>query len=197
MKNYVRFLNADCMGRKCTFYINEQKQCTLDFGEFSGYINIDGESAKMSIQAEGENNMCSTINLDFSSSRVYTAAAVCIASNVCLYAVSEIIGKPNRNCANLRVVSLSPDISEDDLYAGRYRIIGDIEYLEISKYIKMIPDTYDFTINNGKEIILGIGKQKLSVGKYNTFYIIGKQKQHPDIRCIVSVDAMSYDGDTL
>ncbi len=197
MNNYVRFFNADCMGRSCTFYVNGENEQKLSFGEFSRYIKIDGDSATLGIQSNGESTVCSTLVLDFSVCSVYTVAAVCIGGNVCLYAIREILGEPDRSSANLRVCSLSPDVSEDDLYAGRYKIIGDIDYLEVSKYIKMVPDTYDFSVKNNKEIVLGIGKQNLSVGKYNTFYIIGRKNQKPDIRCIVSVDAMSYNGDTL
>ncbi len=199
MNNYVRFFNADCQGRNISFYINgETGAQNIEFGKFSRYIKIDGNQATFGMSCQNCNiGDCGTLSLSFDSSAVYTVAAVCIGGEVCLYGIREMFGEPNRDSANLRVCNLSPDISEDDLYANRYKIIGDIDYLEISKYIKMIPDTYDFTIKDDKEIKFNIGKQMLKKGKYNTFYLIGKLNAKPEIRCIVSQDAMSYDGDAL
>ncbi len=199
MNNYVRFFNADCQGRNISFYINDDMGAeNIEFGSFSRYIQINGNQATFGMSClDCKIGDCGTLTLNFDSSSVYTVAAVCIGGEVCLYGIREMFGEPNRASANLRVCNLSPDISEDDLYANRYKIIGDIDYLEVSKYIKMIPDTYDFTIKDDKEIKFNIGKQTLKNGKYNTFYIIGKLKAKPEMRCIVSTDAMSYEGDAL
>lgn len=199
MNNYVRFFNADCQGRDISFYINDQMSAQdIGFGKFSKYIQIDGSQATFGMSCDNcQLGECAVLTLNFDSSPVYTVAAVCIGGAICLYGIREIYGEPNRTSANLRVCNLSPDISEDDLYANKYKIIGDIDYLEISKYIKMIPDTYDFTIKDGDEIKFNIGKQTLKTGKYNTFYFIGKLNAKPEMKCIVSQDAMSYEGSTL
>ena len=50
-----------------------------------------------------------------------------------------------------------------------------------------------FHLRDKKDIKFNAGKQTLQKGKYNTFYFIGNQKNKPEMKCIVSVDAMSYD----
>lgn len=199
MNKYVRFFNADCYGRNVSFYTNEQMSAeNLSFGEFSRYMPIDDSTATFTMSCLNcDLGPCSKLNISFENSPVYTVAAVCIADEICLYGIREMFGEPNRTTANMRVCNLSPDISGDDLFANRYKLIGDIDYLEISKYLGMIPDTYDFTVRNDKNILFNIGKQTLQKGKYNTFYLIGKLNSNPGMKCIVSVDAMSYDGDTL
>ena len=199
MNNYVRFFNADCYGRNISFYIDDKMMAeNLQFCQFSRYMKVDGQTAQFGMSCLNcEVGDCASLYLSFENSSVYTVAAVCIGGEVCLYGIREMFAEPNRASANLRVCNLSPDVSGDDLYANRYKIIGDIDYLEISKYIKMVPDTYDFSIRDGKEIQFNIGKQTLKKGKYNTFYIIGKLKSNPDMKCIVSTDAMSYEGDAL
>jgi hypothetical protein len=199
MNKYVRFLNGDCYGRNISFYINGKLSAeNIPFGKASRYIAIDGSSASFSLSCLNcDVSECSALELNFDNSPVYTVAAVCIADSVCLYGIREMFGEPSRTTANMRVCNLSPDISGEDLYANRYKLIGDIDYLEISKYIPVIPDTYDFSIRNDENVVFNIGRQTLQKGKYNTFYIMGKHNSNPAMRCIVSVDGMSYEGEWL
>ena len=199
MNNYVRFFNADCMGRKVSFYIDGVQTLTdVEYGKFSEYIKVDVSSATFGITCQGCNEeKCSSLSLSFENSRVYTVAAICVGSDVCIYGIREIFDDKNKTGANLRVCNLCPDISGDDLYMNQHKIVGDMEYLEVGKYIKLIPDTYDFTVKDENEIKFNAGKQTLKNGKYNTFYFIGNQKSQPEIKCVVSVDAMSYETDIL
>lgn len=200
MNKYVRFLNADCYGRNISFYTNGKMSAeNIPFGEASRYIAIDGSNATFTLSCLNcDMSECTGLELNFDNTPVYTVAAVCIADSVCLYGIREIFGEPSRTTANIRVCNLSPDISGDDLYANRYKLIGDMDYLEISKYIPMIPDTYDFSVrDDDDDITFNIGKQTLGKGKYNTFYIMGKHNSNPAMRCVVSVDAMSYEGESL
>ena len=199
MNKYVRFFNADCMGREITFYIDGVMTSeNLAFGKFSDFIKIENSETNFTISCDGcEEKDCSSLYVSFDNSPVYTVAAVCIGGEVCLYGIREMFDNKDRNNANLRVCNLSPDVAGNDLYANRFKVIGDMEYLEVSKYVRIVPDTYDFTVRDGKDIKFNIGNQTLKQGKYNTFYIIGKLKSIPDMKCIVSVDAMSYESDAL
>ena len=199
MNRYVRFFNADCYGRNVTFYTNGEISAeNVGFGEFSRYVPVPDTTASFSMSCLNCNQgQCSKLEIAFDNSPVYTVAAVCIADEICLYGIREIYGEPNRSGANLRVCNLSPDITGYDLYANRYELIGDMDYLEVSKYVAMVPDTYDFAVKDDKNIVFNIGRQTLQKGKYNTFYLIGKVNSNPAMACIVSIDAMSYDGDAL
>ena len=199
MNKYVRFLNGDCYGRDISFYINGNLAAeNISFGEASRFMAVDGSTASFTLSCLNcSTSECPGLELNFDNSPVYTVAAVCVADSVCLYGIRELMGDVSGNTANVRVCNLSPDISGDDLYANRYKLIGDIDYLEISKYISMIPDTYDFTIRDGKDVKFNIGRQTLHKGKYNTLYLMGRLNSNPAMKCVVSVDAMSYDGDSL
>ena len=91
------------------------------------------------------------------------------------------------------------NISNADVYANKYQILGDINFLEISKYISIIPDTYEFTIrdDDSERTILNCGRQSIKSGKFNTLYIIGRINSNPSLRCVFSIDAMNYDGEYL
>ena len=100
---------------------------------------------------------------------------------------------------NLRVCNLSPDIYNADVYANKYKILGDLDYLGISKYMCIIPDTYDFSIKEAKgdKTILNCGHQRIEKGGFNTIYLIGRINSNPSLRCVFSVDAMTYNGKDL
>ena len=199
-KPYVRFLNADAYGRNTNFYINGKPVAeNISFGQSTGYMSVPEGTAKLTVSCTGCDCDNEGINIAFGMSSVYTVSSVNIGDEVSLLGINEIFDTDSRSMGYVRICNLSVDIDEADVYANRYQILGDIEFLEVSKYIAIIPDIYEFTIrdDDSEKIILNCGKQTVKSGKFNTLYIIGRINENPSLRCVFTTDAMSYNGEYL
>ena len=199
-KPYVRFFNADAYGRSMDFFVNGEPVAeNIAFGQFTGYMSVPEGMVNLSVSCIGCDKDNDGINSGFDRSSVYTVAAVNIGDDVSLYGIKEIFDIDSQSMGHLRVCNLSVDVDEADVYANKYQILGDINFLEISKYISIIPDTYEFTIrdDDSERTILNCGRQSIKSGKFNTLYIIGRINSNPSLRCVFSIDAMSYDGEYL
>lgn len=199
-KPYVRFLNADAYGRNMDFYVNGKPVAeNIAFGQFTGYMSVPDGVVNMTASCIGCNADNEGINISFDNRGVYTVAAVNIGNEVSLFGINEIFDTDSKSMAHIRVCNLSVDVEEADVYANKYQILGDIDFLEISRYIGIIPDTYELTVkdDDSERVILSCGRQILKPGKFNTLYIIGRTNSNPSLRCVFSTDAMSYNGEYL
>lgn len=200
-KPYVRFFNADAYGRNMDFFVNGKPVAeNIAFGQFTGYMSVPEGMVNMSVSCiDCTDDNSGSIDIAFDLSSVYTVAAVNIGDGVSLYGIKEIFDIDSRSMGHLRVCNLSVDVEEADVYANKYQILGDIDFLEISKYIAIIPDTYEFTVkdDDSERTILSCGKQTIKSGKFNTLYLIGRINSNPSLRCAFSTDAMSYEGEYL
>lgn len=197
-KPYVRFFNADAYGRSMDFFVNGNPVAeNIPFGQFTGYMSVPEGMVNLTVSCIGCDKDNDGIDITFDKFSVYTVAAVNIGDDVSLYGIKENFDIDSRSMGHIRVCNLSVDVEEADVYANKYQILGDIDFLEISKYIKIIPDTYEFTIKDDNKTILNCGRQTIKSGKFNTLYIIGRINSNPSLSCMFSVDAMSYDGEYL
>lgn len=192
---YVRFLNA--YQGSIDFYVNGEKyENTLNFGDFSKYVKVNEGINELYAKSNSNGEQLSSITIDFDKNRVYTVAIVSIAGEPSLYGIYEPYERDNVSMGHLRICNLSPNLTKPDIYAGKYKILGDIDYLEISKYIPIIPDRYDFTVKeaNSDKVLLNGGVQTIRPGIYNTMYLAGNYDNRPELTALISVDAASYDG---
>ena len=196
---YVRFLNA--YTDNADFYLNGEKIAdNLPFGEFTRFTPMpEGENVlKAEVNSNGE-TQSAQVTIDITDNEVYTVAMVSIGGVPSLYGILEIDGNAGTGTGNVRVCNLSPDLQMADVYANRYKILGEIDYLEISKYISLVPDTYTFTVKeaNKDETILNAGAHQVLANKYNSLYLVGKTTGEPKLRALFTIDAPSYTGEYL
>ncbi len=196
---YVRFLNA--YSGEADFYLNDEKVAdNLSFGEFTRFLPLKmGENVLRAEPSNNNSENSAQINIDISDNEVYTVALVSIAGIPSLYGILEQSENGDNSMGNLRVCNLSPDLQMADIYANKYKILGEIDYLEISKYIPLIPDTYAFTVKraNRDETILNAGRHQILADKYNTLYLVGNVDTNPKIMALFTIDSPSYDGEYL
>lgn len=198
-KPYVRFFNADAYGRNMNYYVNGKSVAeNIPFGQFTGFMSVPEGIVNITVSCIG-NKDGAGIDISFDKSSVYTVAAVNIGDEISLYGIKENFPENSRSMGHIRVCNLSVDVLEADVYANNFQILGDIDFLEISRYINIIPDTYEITVKDEEteKTVLNCGNQTLKSGKYNTLYIIGRINSNPSLRCVLSVDAMSYEGKYL
>lgn len=198
-KPYVRFFNADSLGRNMSFFMgNKSIAADIPFGGFTQFSEVPVGTNSFTVSCVNCES-AGKIMLTFDNSSVYTVAAVCIDNSVSLYGIREMFSQNNRSFGHLRVCDLSPDIVNADIFANQSQILGGVDYLEISRYMDIIPDTYNFTVKecNSDKVLLNCGRQTARSGKYNTLYLIGRVNSNPSVKCVFSVDAQSYDGEYL
>ena len=195
---YVRFFNAVPNNQNADFYIgNALVASNITFGKFSPYIKVTKGRQNFIVTKSGnKNDVLATLTLNFDDGEVYTIAAVTDDGKVLAYGINEPTERNNLEYGHVRICHLSPDLGKADVVANQYKILGDIDYLELSKYICISPGRYDFNIKRSGEekSVLNVSAQTMRPGIYNTLYIIGLADGTPNIRGVLSIDAASYNG---
>lgn len=195
---YVRFFNAQYNNGNVDFYLgNAVLAANIGFGKFSPYIKVQKGRHDFYITPAGnKSKRLASATIDFSDGEVYTVAAVKDSGGVLAYGINEPVKRFEQSYGHIRICQLIPDAGTVDIYANKYEILGEINYLEISKYICIAPGRYDFLVkrSGSDETILNVSSQVMREGVYNTLYLIGNAAGKPNISGILSVDAASYTG---
>jgi len=195
---YVRFLNASFSIEGADFYVgNSLASPRLGFGCFSGYVKVPAGNVEIRVKsAADKEKIIDTVTLPFKPGSVYTVAVVNADGSPMLYGISEPTQRDNVNCNHLRVCHLTPFLKNLDVNANGYKILGDIDYLEISKYMCLLPGKYEFSVFDTKSgsSKLVMPNQNLEKGKYNTLYVVGNDLEKTPLMGLLSVDAASYTG---
>ncbi len=199
---YARFLNASSDMGTVNFFINDQQAFTdFPFGEISGYKQIpSGNVTFRAVWKNGGDNIIYTLNANISDGDVLTLALAGEEGTRTLIRINDITERNNYNAANLRIANLVSDFDGFDIYANGFPILDDIEFPEVSDYIFLRPETYEFTIRaeGTDDVILNTGNQVLKSGKFYTLYIIGNaQNDGRPVKVLFATDAMSYSGQYL
>lgn len=199
---YARFLNASPDMGTVNFFVNDQQIFSdFPFGEISGYKQIpSGNVTFRAVWNNGGDNIIYTLNANISDGDVLTLALAGEQGSRTLLRINDITERNNYNAANLRIVNLVSDFDGFDIYANGFPILDDIQFLDVSDYIFLRPETYEFTIRaeNSNDVILNTGNQVLNSGKFYTLYIIGNaQNEGTPVKALFATDAMSYTGQYL
>lgn len=195
---YVRFLNASPSLENADFYLgNSLASPSLGFGCFSGYVRVPlGVSEFKITEAGNKDKVIATIKLPFKQGEVYTVAAVHSDGSTMAYGIKEPAQRENTKYGHVRVCHLSPILADTDVNANGYKILGNIDYLEISKYICLLPGKYEFsffdTQSGNAKLVMPC--QNVLPGKYNTLYLVGNDTEKAPLMGLFSVDAASYTG---
>lgn len=195
---YVRFVNACPSVKSADFYYgNTLIQPSLGFGCFSAYYKVPkGLQEFVITEAGNRNNVLATVKLPFGHGDVYTVAAVHSDGSTMAYGIMEPTERKDTDYGHIRVCHLSPNLGSLDISANGYDILGSIDYLELSRYICIKPDMYEFRAKQNFDgaLKLIMPNQNVQKGKYNTIYIVGLSNENPCLMGIFTVDAASYTG---
>lgn len=195
---YVRFFNALTNGVNADFYVgNSLVAANVTFGDFSPYIKATKGRQNIFVTASGDkSNVLATLDINFGEGDVYTVSVLNDGNKPLAYGINEPVKRSDLQYGHIRICQLSADLGKADIIANQYKILGDIDYLEISKYICISPGRYDFAVKRSGEekVTLNVSGQTMRPGIYNTLYIIGLADSTPKITGVLSVDAASYNG---
>lgn len=195
---YVRFLNALPGNQKVDYYLgNTLVAPGLEFGCFSRYIKVGRGTQEIKMTESGnKENVIATVNIPFEQGDVYTVSSVYSGGENMAYGIAEPTERSNPDYGHVRVCHLAPGLGSLDISANEHKILGNIDYLEVSKYMCLLPGKYKFTAIdtlNGKTE-LAMPCQFPKAGMYNTVYIIGNGTDSAPYMGLFSVDAASYNG---
>ncbi len=193
---YVRFFNASPQGGSLDFYIgNTLVAAGIRFGSFTPYIKLStGPVAYKMTRAGRKEDVVQKIIMQQNVGDVYTLCAAGKADNPQFMTIDENAEKINMDYGHLRICNLSPEDGGFDVYASDNKILGDINFKEVSRYMEIRPETYDFSVYKNQKKVLNCGRLKLKSGKFNTLYIIGLESEIPYLTDVFSIDASSYNG---
>lgn len=194
--SYIRFFNASPQGGSLDFYIgNTLVAAGIRFGSFTPYIKTStGPVSYKMTRAGKKDEIIQKIMMQQNVGEVYTLCATGKADNPQFMALDENAPKINMDYGHLRVCSLSPGDEGFDVYANDNRILGDIRFKEVSRYMEIRPDSYNFSLYRNKKMVYDCGSLMLKKGKFYTIYIIGLEDEIPHISCSFSTDASGYNG---
>lgn len=195
---YVRFFCADPYVKSADLYMgNSLMASNVAFNDFSPYLKgAKGRQDFKITQTGQKENVLARLTLDLSDGEVYTIAAASDNGKTIAYAIAEPTRRDNLSYGHIRICNLSPNAGTVDVFANQYAILGDLRYLEVSRYIEISPGKYDIKIGDTDlgETVLNAGPQVMRSGVYNTLYLTGLASENPPLSAVLSVDAASYTG---
>lgn len=199
---YVRFLNAVPDKGRVSFYVNNQEFFTdFPFADISGYRQIpEGDVTFRAVWINGDENVIYTLQANVKKGDVITLALAGEKGRRTLLRINDNLEKNNYKASNLRVADLVSDFDGFNIYANGFPILEDIEFPEVSDYIMLRPNIYNFKIinENTDDVFLDTGNQDLKVRKYYTLFIIGNAANDGEpVKIIFATDAASYEGEYL
>lgn len=195
---YVRFVNACPSVEKADFYYgNTLIQPSLGFGCFSAYYKVSKGLQEFTVtEAGNKSRVLASIKLPYNNGEVYTVALVHSDGSSMAYGIAEPTERSDIDYGHVRVCHLSPNLGSLDISCNGHDLLGGIDYLELSRYICLKPDLYEFRAreSTGGALKLVMPNQNVQKGKYNTLYIVGLSNEKPCLMGIFTVDAASYTG---
>lgn len=193
---YIRFFNASPQGGSLDFYIgNTLVAAGIKFGTFTSYMKTSTIPITYKATRSGrKDEVVQTIVIGQSIGEVHSLCVVGKPDKPEFMAIEETTRRDNMEYGHLRICNLSPGENGFDVYANENRILGDINFKEISRYMEIRPQTYEMSLWNKEKRILNLGRLNMRQGKFNTLYITGLENEIPYISHVFSTDAASYSG---
>ncbi len=193
---YIRFFNASPQGGSCSFYTGNSLAISgLKFGKLSPYIRVKSGNTMYKASPGGiKSEKDPKLILPQRPGEVYTLCLIGKPNEPKFMAIKESYDKINMEYGHLRICNLSPENCGFDIYANGNKILGDINYTEISRYMEIRPEKYEISIIRNKKTAINCGIYDLKPKKFNTVYIIGLENEIPQTEGIFTIDSNSYNG---
>lgn len=191
--SYVRMLNASPDAPPVDIYINNNLVFkSLAFGNFTEYLPLSMGNYKIEVYPEGEKGKyILTQNVKIPENQVITVAIAGFLDDSQL--VSYIESNPNNlsvDMSRLRVINLSPDAPEVDVYIDSNIAFTDVGFLDATEYLNLSSGDYDLRIDiaQSDEELLRL-QLDLKSQKVYTVYILGDAS---NLTAVQSLDGSTY-----
>ncbi len=193
---YIRLLNATGVDGLDFYIFNSLKSFKTPNGQISQYHKCDRglTTLRVCLGGNGDEYLASmALNLEIGD--VYTVCAIRRGDRVSLYAIREITEKKNMEYGHLRVCNLMASKANMSASAKGECFVSGMKYIDITKYIEMKPDNYEFTVSFENEKLSAKSDEcSVKSGKYNTLYVFPSAENENNPSFLYTIDAMSYTG---
>ena len=137
--SYIRFMNFSPHGGSADFYIGNTLVCAgLKYGSYSPYIKTaSGPQVYKATRCGRKDEIINKITLCQNVGEVHNLCLCGKADNAAFYAVKEPKEALDKEYGNLRICNLSLGTDKLNIWANDEMIVGDMEYKDISKYLKI------------------------------------------------------------
>lgn len=193
---YIRFFNASPQGGSMDFYIgNTLVAAGIKFGHFTSYMKAGtGVQFYKATRAGRKDDIIANISLSQNIGNVHTLCVAGKANKAEFMAIEEPDEADKNKYSHIRVCNLSPEDTSFNVYATGNMILGDIKFKETSRYMEILPGSYEFSLEESKKRVPFSESYTMKQGRFGTLYIIGLLNEPPHITEEFAIDAASYDG---
>jgi hypothetical protein len=195
--SFVRGLHASPDAPAVDIYVNNIIIARdVTYKEFTKYFPLAGGLYNIKIYQSGKTtNPVINQNVNIPPKSIFTIAATGMLSDIELTLVVEppISRLPNETF--VRVVHLSPNTPNVDItLADGTKLFGDVEYKEITDYIRIRPATYELQarLAGTSNIILDVPNANLRFGNIYTIYVVGLMNGNPTLQMLLPLDGSTY-----
>lgn len=197
LNSHIRFLNASPDSRGLDFYVNNRLVGrNVNYQGFTQYIPLAGGLYNIKVYPSGQvTNPIIDANINIPPGTIYTLAATGMLADIELTLLYEppISRLPYETF--IRVAHLSPNTPNVDItLPDGTRLFSDVEYKEITDYIRIRPGVYELQARGAgtENIILRVPNTNLRSGNIYTVYIVGIQNGTPPLQVLIPLDGNTY-----
>lgn len=152
---------------------------TFDYTDYTGYLRFFTGERSLSFGPTGASNIVLDTMVTFEEEEVYSVFLAGEYPNIEALVFNDGADGPSSGNAMVRVINLSPDVSDIDLSSEGETdaIFDDQGYKEASEFTELSAERYDFEVRNaaGDEVLLSVPNINLVPGYFYTIVVRGYQ----------------------
>jgi hypothetical protein len=189
----VRIFHASPNAPEVDIYIDGQLFAQgLGFTGMSDYTYLEEGIHTIEVHPAGdETTVILSKMIDVPDNRIFTIAAVGNLENLELLLIEDDIDEiPSPKESTIRIVQLSPNLSEVNVSANENMLFNNIKLKQDTDYIKVPSGNYTFNISPSDDENIALSSNlNLKANRIYTIYLIGNS---PNLGIIQAVDVNSY-----
>ena len=192
---YIRIINATTNYEPMVYKFNTIVVSKSIPAQASDYIKCQRGPTTFKVTEQNSENADASMGINIEIGKVYDICILGEKGNISLFAIEDNVSKKNLSYGHLRICNLYKGNEKCSFYAKNKCFAADFSYLDVSDYIEMSPNEYEFKmINTDSSEDISLGTYKMKPGKYNSIFIIPSSKKTNSAECLFTVDAGSSSG---
>jgi len=195
--SYIRILHASPNAAAVDVYLNNiPLERNITYKEFTKYYPLAGGLYNIKLYPAGNTtNPIINTNVNIPPRTIFTIAATGMLEDLGLTLVPEPPVQKLPAETLVRFVHLSPNAPHVDLtLANGTTLFGDVEYTEITDYIRVRPGIYTLQLKQTgtDSIVLTVPNTNLRPGNIYTVYAVGLANGNPPLQVLIPLDGSTY-----
>lgn len=192
---YIRIINATTNYEPMVYKFNTVVISKSIPGQASDYIKCQRGPTTFKVTEQNSETADASMGINIEIGKVYDICILGEKGNISLFAIEDNINKKNLSYGHLRICNLMKKDKNSSFFANSKCFAADFSYLDVSDYIEISPNEYEFGMKNtDSSEYVTLGTYKMKPGKYNSLFIIPSNESGNSAGCLFTVDAGSSSG---